>query len=46
MSLQLDRPLVLLGAGKMGGAMLEGWLKGGADPPDRSWRSIPPRRPK
>lgn len=24
--------LVLVGAGKMGGAMLEGWLKGGADP--------------
>jgi len=24
--------LVLVGAGKMGGAMMEGWLKGGADP--------------
>jgi pyrroline-5-carboxylate reductase len=29
---KLDGTLVLLGAGKMGGAMLEGWLKGGADP--------------
>ncbi len=28
----LTGTLVLLGAGKMGGAMLEGWLKGGADP--------------
>ncbi len=28
----LNGTLVLLGAGKMGGAMLEGWLKGGADP--------------
>ena len=26
---KLDGTLVLLGAGKMGGAMLEGWLKGG-----------------
>jgi pyrroline-5-carboxylate reductase len=26
------RSLVLLGCGKMGGAMLEGWLKGGLDP--------------
>lgn len=30
--LKLDGTLVLVGAGKMGGAMLEGWLKGGADP--------------
>ena len=29
---KLSGTLVLLGAGKMGGAMLEGWLKGGADP--------------
>lgn len=29
---KLAGTLVLLGAGKMGGAMLEGWLKGGADP--------------
>jgi pyrroline-5-carboxylate reductase len=29
---KLNGTLVLLGAGKMGGAMLEGWLKGGADP--------------
>ncbi|MCF3931872.1 pyrroline-5-carboxylate reductase [Acuticoccus sp. M5D2P5] len=27
-----DRPLVLVGAGKMGGAMLEGWLASGIDP--------------
>lgn len=31
MSLNLKGHLVLLGAGKMGGAMLEGWLKAGAD---------------
>jgi pyrroline-5-carboxylate reductase len=30
--LQLAGTLVLVGAGKMGGAMLEGWLNGGADP--------------
>ena len=29
---KLAGTLVLVGAGKMGGAMLEGWLKGGADP--------------
>ena len=29
---KLSGTLVLVGAGKMGGAMLEGWLKGGADP--------------
>lgn len=27
-----DRPLVLIGAGKMGGAMLDGWLASGVDP--------------
>jgi pyrroline-5-carboxylate reductase len=27
-----ERPLVLAGAGKMGGAMLEGWLAAGTDP--------------
>ena len=27
-----ERPLVLVGAGKMGGAMLAGWLDGGLDP--------------
>ena len=32
MMLKLNGTLVLVGAGKMGGAMLEGWLKGGADP--------------
>ncbi len=30
--LKLKGTLVLVGAGKMGGAMLEGWLKSGADP--------------
>jgi pyrroline-5-carboxylate reductase len=30
--LKLNGTLVLVGAGKMGSAMLEGWLKGGADP--------------
>ncbi len=29
---RLGGTLVLVGAGKMGGTMLEGWLKGGADP--------------
>jgi pyrroline-5-carboxylate reductase len=32
MKLNLKGTLVLVGAGKMGGAMLEGWLKAGADP--------------
>ena len=32
MTIDLKGTLVLVGAGKMGGAMLEGWLKGGADP--------------
>ena len=32
MTIRLKGRLVLVGAGKMGGAMLEGWLKGGADP--------------
>ncbi|MBM3519958.1 MAG: pyrroline-5-carboxylate reductase [Alphaproteobacteria bacterium] len=32
MSIALKGTLVLVGAGKMGGAMLEGWLKGGAAP--------------
>jgi pyrroline-5-carboxylate reductase len=31
MSLRLAGTLVLVGAGKMGGAMLEGWLKAGAE---------------
>jgi pyrroline-5-carboxylate reductase len=30
--MKLNGTLVLVGAGKMGGAMLEGWLKAGADP--------------
>ena len=29
---QLPGPLVLIGAGKMGGALLDGWLKFGFDP--------------
>ncbi len=32
MSIPLHGTLVLLGAGKMGGAMLEGWLKAGVSP--------------
>jgi pyrroline-5-carboxylate reductase len=32
MSIALSGMLVLVGAGKMGGAMLEGWLTAGADP--------------
>ncbi|MBC8037660.1 MAG: pyrroline-5-carboxylate reductase [Rhizobiales bacterium] len=32
MTIELRGTLVLVGAGKMGGAMLEGWLKSGADP--------------
>jgi pyrroline-5-carboxylate reductase len=32
MSIHLSGTLVLVGAGKMGGAMLEGWLKAGANP--------------
>jgi pyrroline-5-carboxylate reductase len=32
MSIPLTGSLVLVGAGKMGGAMLEGWIRGGTDP--------------
>ena len=32
MTLRLAGPLLLVGAGKMGGALLEGWLKQGLDP--------------
>ena len=32
MTLSLGGPLILVGAGKMGGAMLEGWLADGLDP--------------
>ncbi len=32
MSISLKGTLVLIGAGKMGGAMLEGWLKAGVEP--------------
>jgi pyrroline-5-carboxylate reductase len=32
MSLRLAGPLVLVGAGKMGGALLEGWLRQGLEP--------------
>jgi pyrroline-5-carboxylate reductase len=32
MAIVLDGPLVLVGAGKMGGAMLAGWLEQGLDP--------------
>ena len=32
MTLRLTGPLLLVGAGKMGGALLEGWLARGLDP--------------
>jgi pyrroline-5-carboxylate reductase len=32
MTIELRGTLLLVGAGKMGGAMLEGWLKGGVNP--------------
>ena len=32
MTLRLAGPLLLVGAGKMGGALLEGWLRQGLDP--------------
>jgi pyrroline-5-carboxylate reductase len=32
MTLHLDGPLLLAGAGNMGYALLSGWLKGGLDP--------------
>lgn len=32
MKIELDGPLLLVGAGKMGGAMLSGWLARGLDP--------------
>src|SRR5689334_25260613 len=32
MSLRLAGPLLLVGAGKMGGALLAGWLRQGLDP--------------
>ena len=32
MTRRLAGPLLLIGAGKMGGALLEGWLKQGLDP--------------
>jgi pyrroline-5-carboxylate reductase len=32
MTLRLAGPLLLVGAGKMGGALLEGWLRHGVDP--------------
>lgn len=32
MTLRLAGPLLLIGAGKMGGALLEGWLRQGLDP--------------
>ena len=35
--------LVLMGCGKMGGAMLSGWLKGGFPPVSGSGTLIPPR---
>lgn len=32
MSIALNGPLALIGAGKMGGAMIAGWLSRGLDP--------------
>ena len=32
MTLSLAGPLILVGAGRMGGALLEGWLRQGLDP--------------
>lgn len=32
MTVSIDRPLVLVGAGKMGSALLSGWLQGGLPP--------------
>jgi len=32
MTISLAGPLLLVGAGKMGGALLEGWLRQGLDP--------------
>ena len=34
MKLEFDGPLLLVGAGKMGGAMLSGWLARGLAPAD------------
>ncbi len=42
-SLTPDRPLVLVGAGKMGGAMLAGWIASGLDP--RAVLAIDPAPP-
>ncbi len=44
MSINLKGTLVLAGAGKMGSAMLEGWLKAGADP--KKIVAIDPMPPK
>ena len=32
MTISIERPLVLVGAGKMGSALLSGWLQGGLSP--------------
>ena len=45
MTLSLAGPLLLVGAGKMGGALLEGWLRQGLDPAAVFIRT-PRRRPK
>jgi pyrroline-5-carboxylate reductase len=44
MSITLKGTLVLAGCGKMGGAMLEGWLKAGADP--KKIAAIDPKPPQ
>jgi pyrroline-5-carboxylate reductase len=44
MSLRLAGPLLLVGAGKMGGALLEGWLAHGLDPKQIFVRDPAPSR--
>ncbi|ODR99580.1 pyrroline-5-carboxylate reductase [Methyloceanibacter superfactus] len=39
MTLRLAGPLLLVGAGKMGGALLEGWLQQGLDPATVSFKT-------
>ena len=44
MPIEISRPLVLAGAGNMGGALLKGWLAGGLDP--RLVRALDPAPPE
>ena len=36
-TIPLSEPIALIGAGRMGGAMLKAWLRGGVDPNRSSW---------